>query len=152
MATYAVEKLENCLEELVPLLELHWEEIALHKDKIKLNPDYSRYLVLEQQGVCHTVVVRGNTKQVIGYFISFVVPHLHYSDHLWAMNDIMFLHPDHRGGRTALKMMKFAEARLKELGVSVIQLHMKTDFPFERLAKFCGYDKVEYNYSKFIGD
>lgn len=151
MITYQVEFLSMCLDELKPLLTLHWEEVALNKDKIKLNPDYDAYLQMEKQGMCHTVVVRDDDK-VVGYFICFIVNHMHYKDHKWALNDILFIHPDYRGGKIAYKMFKFAEEKLKALGVSVIQLHMKTDFPFEPLAKACGYNKMEYNYSKFIGD
>ena len=35
MITYQEEDLANCLDEMKPLLEDHWEEIALNK----LNPD-----------------------------------------------------------------------------------------------------------------
>jgi len=42
--------------------------------------------------------------------------------------------------------------KLKEEGVDVIVLHMKTSLPFESLAKFLHYDKAEYNYSKYIGE
>lgn len=151
MIEYNVEFLSMCLEELKPLLTEHWEEIALNKDKIKLNPNYKQYLDLEKAGMCHTVIARKDSK-VIGYYISFIVDHMHYQDHKFAMNDIMFLHPDHRGGRTAMKLIKFAEERLRKLGVSVMTMHMKTDFPFEPLAQACGFNKVEYNYSKYIGD
>jgi len=147
---YSIEAFGDCIEELKPLLELHWEEIAVNKEKIKLNPNYDQYQALEDAGSLHMVVARDKGK-VVGYFISFIVPHMHYQDHLWAMNDILFLHPDYRGGRTAMKLFAYAEADLKRLNVSVIQLHMKTEFPFEPLAQACGYKLVEYGYSKYIG-
>ena len=152
MITYGVESLKDCLDEMKPLLEKHWEEIAHHKDKIKLNPNYEQYLSMEEMGLVHTCTVRDEGK-LIGYFVSFIVPNLHYQDHLWAMNDILFLEPAYRGdGRTAFQLLSFAEEMLIELGVSVIQLHMKIDFPFEPLAEACGYKKVEYNYSKYVGE
>ena len=151
MIEYKVERMETCLDEMKPLFEEHWEEIAHHQDKIKLNPNYDQYYKMEEMGMVHVCTVRDDGI-LIGYFVTFMVPHVHYQDHIWAMNDILFLHPDYRGTKEiAFNLFMFAEKKLVELGVSVIQLHMKLDFPFEPLAKACGYKKVEYNYSKYVG-
>lgn len=37
---FALESLSKVRREIEPLLEEHWKEIALNKDKIKLNPDW----------------------------------------------------------------------------------------------------------------
>jgi len=151
MITYQVELLKNCLEELKPLLVEHYGEIALNQDKIDFNPDYDRYLQLEELGVTHTVTVRDGGN-IVGYYISFVSPHMHYQDHLYAMNDIMYVDPSCRGGTIAFKMMKFAEKELKDIGVSVMMLHMKTAHRFDRLCEAVGMSRVEVNYAKYIGD
>ena len=46
---YEAENLRDILEELKPLLKEHWEEVAWYKDKIKLKPDYEKYLGMEDQ-------------------------------------------------------------------------------------------------------
>ena len=40
MLTYQQEFLYTVQEDCKELLELHWSEIALNQDKIKLNPDW----------------------------------------------------------------------------------------------------------------
>lgn len=149
--SYAVEPLEDILEELKPLLEEHYEEVAMYKDRVKLDPDYEKYLTLSELGILHCVTVR-DKGVLIGYFITFIQPHLHYQETLYGVNDILFLEPSYRGSDVAVKLFMFAEERLRDEGVDVLVLHMKTSLPFEGLAKFLHYDKAEYNYSKYIGE
>lgn len=151
MIGYNVETVDQCIEELKPLLEAHYEEIAMYKDKIKLNPDYNTYYQLEAHGNLHIVTVR-DEGVLIGYYISYIHPNPHYRDHLFAVNDVLFVHPDYRGGTTAYRMIRYAQEKLKELGVSVMMLHMKVAFPFESLCEALGMDKAEYVYSKYLGD
>lgn len=151
MITFQEEYLVDCLDEMKPLFETHWDEIALHKDKIVLNPDYSKYLILDEAGMLHVLTARDEGK-IIGYFISFIDHHVHYKDHVFAINDILFIHPDYRKGSVGYKLFKSAEASLKEIGVSVLMIHAKVQHDFKPLMDKLGFDRVEYNYSKFIGD
>lgn len=146
----AEESLKECLEELKPLLEEHYKEVALYQDKIDLAPEYDKYAALEDSGNLHTIVVRDSGK-VIGYYISFIDTHIHYMNTLYAINDVIYLDPEYRHTSVSSDLLEYAEKSLKEIGVSVITLHMKTYLPFEGLAKKHGFDKVEYCYSKYIG-
>ena len=150
MYKYQVEKIKDILPELKGLIQDHWEEVAWYKDKIPLSPDYDRYLQMEELGMIHTVTVRYED-ELIGYDINFVSPHLHYSSTKYAANDIIFLHPLHRGAGVALGMLNFAEEKLKEEGVSVITIHMKVDNPFKSLMDLAGFKHQEYIYSRYIG-
>lgn len=152
MITYAVERLEECLEEVKPLLSKHYEQVAMYQDKVKLNPDYDRYLELCDAGVLHCVVARDDEDVVIGYFISMIVPHMHYQDSKYAVNDIVFIEESYRKTKVGLNLFTFAEESLKEQGVSVITIHMKTSLPFDSLCEGLGYDYAERNYTKFIGE
>ena len=151
MSTYQVEKMEDVIEEIKPLLELHYKEIALNKDVIALNPDYDKYLMLEELGMLHIVTVR-DEGVLIAYYVSFVHHNIHYKDHIFAVNDIMYVANAYRGSTVAYRMLSYAEKELKKLGVSVMSVHMKADFPFERLCEKRGMKKAEYLYTKFIGD
>lgn len=151
MITFAVEKLDSCLEELKPLLNEHWEEIAWYKDKISYVPSYDKYYALEDAGVLHIVIARDEGK-IIGYYVSMVNYSLHYMNTKFAVNDILFIHPDYRGGSAAYRMFKFAFKELKKIGVDCITIHMKTDFPFDRLCESLGMKKQEYLYSIYVGE
>lgn len=151
MLKFQEEKIKDFLEELKPLLEKHYEEIAYRKDKIKLNPDYERYLQLDALGLTHSITVRDGDR-LVGYYISVLSPNLHYKDHLYSVNDILYIDTPYRGGTAAYRMFKFVEKKLKDKGVSVMTLHMKTEFPFDRLCTALGMDKLENLYIKYIGD
>ncbi len=152
MIQYSVEVCtESLIGELKPLLEDHWKEIAMFKDKISFSPDYEKYLILQDMGALHVVVVRDEGK-IVGYFVSFIQPHIHYKDNIFAINDILYVDPSYRGGTVAYRMFKYAKKELKKIGVSVLMVHMKTKYPFEKLCESLGMDKEEFVYSVYLGD
>jgi hypothetical protein len=86
--------------------------------------------------------------QLIGYVATIVAPHLHYKDHLMANNDVLFMHPDHRHGRTFTTMLKFTEDYLRDLGVVNFYVHMKVSHDFSSLLERLGYTEIERNFEK----
>ena len=146
-----VEKFEDIIEELKPLLEAHWKEIANYQSEIKLDPDYVKYQTMSDQDMLHMVTARQDGK-IVGYHINFIIPHMHYKQHLFAFNDILYLCPSLRKSSVALRMFKYTEKNLKKLGVSVITVHMKVEFPFDRLCEYLGYSYTERLYTKYIGE
>lgn len=151
MITIKKEPIKDTLQELIPLLSEHHDEVEDYKEKIAFNPDYMRYLEMEKSGLIHSVIVRDEGK-IIGYCISFLMTHLHHSDHVYAMNDIVYLMPEYRRSEIGRAMFTFVEDDLKHMGVSVFIIHMKTKQPFEGLMQSLGFDRVEINYSKYIGE
>ena len=149
MITFQQESLVTTKEDARPLLEKHWEEIALNKEVIKLNPDWDAYADLEDAGVLKIFTARSDGK-LIGYFVVFVKAHIHYKGHLFAYNDILFLDKEHRKGYTGAKLIKFAEKCLKEDGVSVCVVNTKRHKPFDVLLKWLGYKHIENIYSKVL--
>jgi hypothetical protein len=149
--TYQQEFLATVEDEVEPLLNFHWEEIALNKDKIKLNPDWEAYEALEHQGKLKIFTARDDG-QLVGYFVVIVGTNLHYKDHLFASNDIIYLSPNHRKGFTGIKLVKFAEKCLKDDGVSVLTINTKVHQPFDKLMDFLKFRKIERVYSKYLGE
>ena len=150
MMTYQQESLVTCKSDAIPLLERHWEEIALHKDKIKLNPDWDAYADLEDAGVLKIFTARDAGWKLVGYFVVFVKAHIHYKDHLFAYNDIVFVDQDYRKGFTSPRLMMFAEKCLKADGVEVIVVNTKRHKPFDSLLIWLGYKHIENIYSKVL--
>lgn len=151
MVKYQQEFLETVIDDIKPLLEKHWEEIALNKDKIKLNPDWDCYAFLEQQGKLRIFTARDDG-ELLGYFVVIVGHNPHYKDHLFASNDVIYISPKHRKGFTGIKLIKFAEKCLKEDGVSVLAINTKVHQPFDKLMDFLKFRKIERVYSKYIGE
>jgi GNAT superfamily N-acetyltransferase len=151
MIVYQQEFLSTARPDAQELLKDHWEEIALNKDKIALNPDWEAYEKLEDDGKLKVFTARDNNK-LIGYFVVIVGINPHYKDHLFAVNDIIYLDKDYRKGFTGIKIIKFAEKCLKEDGVSVLSINTKVHKPFDRVMVYLGFRPIERVYSKYIGD
>tara|TARA_R110001592_G_scaffold185146_1_gene429093 strand:+ start:1018 stop:1479 length:462 start_codon:yes stop_codon:yes gene_type:complete len=150
MLKYQQEFLSQVQVDCQSLIELHWEEIALNKDNIKLNPDWDSYHSLEGQGKLKIFTARdGNT--LVGYFVVIVGNNIHYKDHLFASNDIIYLHKDFRKGFAGVRLIKFAEACLKEDGVSVLTINTKIHQPFDKVLERLRFKPIERVYSKYLG-
>mgnify|MGYP003674087309 FL=1 len=150
MVTYQQEFLSQVQSDIEPLIELHWEEIALNQDKIKLNPDWDAYHNLEAEGKLKIFTAR-DSDSLVGYFVVILGINIHYKDHLFASNDIIYLHKDYRKGFAGIRLIKFAEKYLKEDGVSVLLINTKTHKPFDKVLERLKFKPIERVYSKFIG-
>jgi GNAT superfamily N-acetyltransferase len=148
---YAREDLSSFKEEAQVLLKEHWEEIALNKTKVKLNPDWDAYEALYLSGQLGIYTARKDSK-LVGYFAVIAAPNPHYKDHIFAVNDVIYLSPEHRKGFVGAKLIKFAEKDLKELGVSVLVINTKVHKPFDSLMEHLGFGLIERVYSKYIGE
>jgi GNAT superfamily N-acetyltransferase len=151
MITYQQEFLSQVDREARPLLEKHWQDIALNKDKIKLNPDWDAYYLKEEMNQLKIFTAR-NSGVLVGYFVVFTGNHLHYKDHIFATNDIIYMHPDHRKGFVGIKLIKFAEKCLKEDNISVLHINTKFHKDFSKVLERLGFAPVEAVYGKFIGE
>ena len=150
MITYQQEFL-YLVEGYDELLSRHWEEIALNKDKINLSPDWEAYLAKEEAGETALFTVRDDNK-LVGYFLVFIGRHIHYQDHVFAQNDVIYVAPEYRKGFTGIKLIKFAEKCLKEDGVSVIQINTKFHKDFGSILKRLGYVPTDTIYGKYVGE
>ena len=148
---YQREDLYKIKDEISNLLQGHWEEIALNKEKIKLNPDWDAYSALYESGKLGIYTARKNNK-LIGYFVVIANSNPHYKDHLFAVNDIIYLVPEHRKGFVGIKLIKYAEKDLKNFGVSVFTINTKVHKPFDSVLERLGFNLIERVYSKYIGE
>lgn len=149
MITYQKEKLFDIFDEISPLLEKHYEEIALYKDKIKYKPDWEKYKSLEKAEVLKVATVR-DEGELVGYYFCFVLPNPHYSDDLYSVNDIVLIKPEYRKGKIGKGLFEYVERWMKSLNVSVMTVHMKTFLPFDSLCEGLDWDYSERLYTKCI--
>jgi GNAT superfamily N-acetyltransferase len=151
MITFEVESFTDRLPELKPILPLHYEELALDKDKVPLSPQYHIYEAREALGELIFVTAR-EKGELIGYFIGFIAPGLHYSTCLTCIMDIFYIHPEHRGSDFGFKLFDFVEKELLRRGVDRwfvgSKCHLDASWLFERL----GFERTEVTYSKYMGD
>lgn len=151
MVTYQVEDWFDCVAEMKLLWPLHWEEVALNRDKIPLEPDMDSYEAYAKAGALHVVTIRADGK-IVGYHVSVVRPHLHYKSSLSAFVDMYYLHPDFRQGMTGVRLFKEVEKSLKARGVQKMFTGTKLSLDMGRIFERLGWHETERLYTKYIGD
>lgn len=149
--TFAVEPFADMIREAKPMLERHWEELALDKEHIQLAPDWQRYAQLEAKGALSVVTVRENGK-LVGYAWFVVERGLHYSSTLEAYMDIYWLMPEVRGRYGGVRLFHAVEAELKRRGVKRVHVGSKLHQDSSRLFRALNYQPTEVWFSKLLGD
>jgi hypothetical protein len=148
---FTVEDWFSVKDQMAHLWPLHWQEVAVNRDQIKLDPDFDTYAAFANAGMLHIVVARKDG-EVIGYHFSVVRPHLHYRQSLSAFTDIYFISPEYRTGRTPLRLFQFVEKTLKERGVQKMFTGTKLSLDAGPLFEHMGWTETERLYIKVLED
>ena len=151
MINFDVEKYAQVNEDIKELIKLHYEEIAVNKDVIPLDPDWDKYKHLCDSGLLVIITARDESK-LIGYSIFFITNHLHYKSTKYANNDLLYLHPDYRAGMLGIRLIKQSEKILKEKKVDKILWHIKFNKDFRIILHRLGYVDEDVIVGKIIKD
>jgi GNAT superfamily N-acetyltransferase len=139
------ERAHEIFQEVMPLLELHYKEIAHFKD-IKLNPDFESYEKLERLGSLRTYTARDQQSRLVGYAVFFIRHNIHYKESLQAVQDIIFVHPEQRGfGR---RFIEWCDAELAKEKVEAVYHHVKAAHNFGPMLERLGYQLVDLIYAR----
>lgn len=151
MITFHVEPFIPFLAEVKPLFKAHWEELALDQDKVPLDPQFDVYLARAARGEVLPVTMREDG-EMVGYFVGFIAPGLHYRTCLTCTMDIFWVKPEHRGAGGGFGLFRKVEEECRRRGVRRLfvgsKLHRDASFLFEKL----GYIEVERYFSVYLGD
>ena len=142
---FARETLSSIKDEIEPLLELHWREIAHYQD-ILLEPDWAAYFRAEELGLARFYTARDDQGYLIGYIVFFLRFNIHYKSSLQASQDILFIHPERRG--FGAKFIAWCDDQLKLEGVQAVYHHVKQAHNFGPLLERLGYSLVDLIYAK----
>ena len=146
MITYQIESYADCIKELMPIIEDHYNEVTTHKDVKKLDLDHEKYSYLCHSKMLRIATVRDDDK-LIGYCSWFIMGHMHYRTCMTAVSDALYIDPKYRGSTVAYRMFDFSLNDLREnMGVKIASFHMKVDFPFRTLLKRFGGVLTEENW------
>ncbi len=151
MLTAQVEPLAERLDELKALFPAHWEELALDRDKVPLDPQYDEYLRRDALGMVLLVTLR-RKGELVGYYVGFIAPGMHYQTCLTLTMDIYWTHPDIRGGTAGIRLFRAVEKEAKRRGVQRILYGSKLHKDSSRLFEAIGAKPIEMYFSKWVGD
>jgi len=151
MIEFGVESFDQAVNDIQELIKLHYEEIALNKDVIPLDPDWDKYRALMNNNLACLITARDDGK-LVGYSIFFVTSHPHYKSTIFANNDLIYLHPDYRKGMVGVRLIQYSEQHLRQLGVAKILWHVKFNKDFTRVLHRLGYVDEDIIVGKIIKD
>ena len=145
MITYKIESFDDTIDDLMVLIELHYDEVATDKVNKVLDIDRKSYRYLEKAGCLRIMTVRHNGV-LVGYFSSIYNKHLHYQQMVSAVSDAVYVHPEYRGGTIAYRLVKEVMLDLREIGVDHISMRMKVLHPYRNLLTKLGFSLTEENW------
>jgi GNAT superfamily N-acetyltransferase len=151
MITCHVENLADRLEEIKVLLPLHYKELALNQDHVPLDPQYEIYLERERAGALLFVTMR-DAGVMVGYFLGFIAPGLHYKTCRTCTMDIFYVRADKRKGSAGVRLFRFVETELRRRKVQRWFMGSKIHADASALFKRIGAEPVETYYSKWLGE
>jgi GNAT superfamily N-acetyltransferase len=135
------------IDELKPILEEHYQEIAHYLD-IPLKPDFNSYWDAERAGILRLYIVRKHGEP-IGYNVVFMRKNMHYSTSAQAAQDILYVLKEYRGEGIGRRLITFSNNQLAIEGVQVLAHHVKVAHPaLGHILETEGFELVEYVYTK----
>lgn len=161
--TLAREPFAAVYDEAAPLLLKHYREIASYQD-IPLEVDRAFYDAADAAGMLRIFTARVTPREaieqvqgrditiqigragsvLIGYACFIVRKSPHYASSLQAVNDVVYVDPTYRRGRSGIALLRFAENALRDEGIEIISYHCKTKHPaLSTILYRMGYDANE---------
>lgn len=136
-------------DEVQPLLAEHYDEIAVDKHAIPLDPDKERYLAMEKNGGFVVFTARADGK-LIGYAAFFVMQGLHYRSTKVGINDVLFVSKPWRNSRAGLVLVRESESYLRVIGVKKLVWHIKPEHDWSAILVHSGYALFERTFAKLL--
>lgn len=144
MLVFNREQAQKCFVEAIPLLIKHGRELKYHRD-LQLDPEFSRYEQLEKTGFLRAYTARIDGA-LVGYSVFFLSPHLHFRKNQFAVCDILFIDPLHRG--FGLSFIRWCNHQLKMDGAHSIDYYVNVEFDYSIILKRLGFRRSAELYSK----
>jgi len=134
------------MDEMRPLWEFHYKEIALYDFPIA--PMLNVYQASEIGNVLRIFTARDEEK-LVGYEFFFGHLHPHFS-YLFANQDALYLAPKMRRGFAGYKFLRFVDEELKTEKVKAIFRRVTARFNYGVLLERMGYEESERVFSRRI--
>lgn len=146
---YKQEFLDDVKDEVVALIQDHFDEVYPAREVFSLDMDWDLYAKLENLGLVKIFTARDGDA-LVGYLWVIISPNLHSKGTYVASDDGFFVAKDYRGISVAKNLIKFTEACLKEDGFKVFHITGTEEKPIDPLMKRMGYHKVESKFQKVL--
>jgi hypothetical protein len=148
--TFAVERIEDIADEVKPLHKCHWDETESHRHDLPFNPDYETFFRYERAGRYVLFTLRKDG-ELLGNCAMYLDKSAH-TQTLIATEDTLYLLPEARRGRAAIKFVAYVESALRQIGAKEINITVKTVNTAGKFFRALGYQHVEDGLTKILED
>ena len=142
MINFQREQAHTCFLEAIPLIKNYRQEIAYYTD-LELKPGFDAYERLETAGLLRAYTARLDGK-IIGFAVFHFYPHLHFQNNIFALHDILYIMPEHRG--FGQQFLKWVNEQLKADGATVVYYYVNLKFNYGPMLKRLGLKLVDHLY------
>lgn len=135
---------DTLIQEVFPLLEMHYKEISHYPD-IEFAPDLEAYKAVAASGNLRVFTAR-EEGVIVGYSVFFLRHNMHYQKSYQAVQDIIYIDPKKRG--FGMKFIGWCDEQLKAEGVQVVYQHVKAKHDFGPMLKRMNYELIDLIYGR----
>lgn len=145
---FAVEPLASVWDEKIECAKAHWLETSMCLSGEILDARLERYEQYEKAGWYIEIVAREDGV-LIGFCGMYLVPSMHTQDML-ATEDILYIKPEYRHGRNALRFYQFVEEEMIRRGAKKIMLTAPPESVANKILLRMGCTHSANQYSKVL--
>ncbi|MBV8156910.1 MAG: GNAT family N-acetyltransferase [Dyella sp.] len=142
------ERFADILPELDALHRAHYAETEKHRHGLPLAPDIDAALADERRGALVQFTAR-HEGRLVGNLRMYLRTSRHTGTR-FASEDTLYLLPEHRKGRAALRLLQLMEDSMRTLGVHELRASTKTVNKTDKLLEFMGWQPVSTELVKFL--
>lgn len=154
---FAWEKLGPLIRDgLEDLLYQDFREVEVDQDTVPMAPDWPYYFEQERIGTYRVISARLDG-ELVGHNAFFVNKHTRHKGVTFAINDMIYMAPEHRKGWAGIALIRESERLLKEAGVVKVQYSIKLHVKLGAsrgtvgdLLAHLGYRHIEDVYAKIL--
>lgn len=148
--TFQREYCEEFIPEIIPILANHYDELAVNKEHVPLDPNFDGYREKELEGRLHIFTARLG-RELIGYIIGFIDNnHLHYKSTVHYLNDIYYVKAEYRSNGVGARFFIAHEKELKTFGVERIVQFTKNHKSHQAMFEAMGYAVTDIILTKML--
>lgn len=149
MIRFSIERWAEFYPDVQAIFPQHWRELALDQNEIPIDIDAEKYAGLDAAGVLLIVAAR-NEGKLVGYHLSFLMPHPHYkSSGPMGMTDMYYVLPEFRNG-AGFRLFAFWERELRKRGVKRAITSTKVHQDHSALFKALGWKHSDNTFVKLL--
>lgn len=136
-----VERFSDVAHEMYAMHDLHWQETERHRNHVPHDFDYGAQMLRESTGRLIQIMARDDAGRAVGHLRL----KLNLSEHSgtwYADEDTLFVHPEHRGGMLAVRMVRYGLDVLRAIGIKEARATAKMTNRADLLLQRCGFRPV----------